>query len=225
MRKNINCTLYLILLAALSICSSCEKEDSDETVLLGTIKSKLDDQAIFPAFLILGDELLATSDESGDYKITSLAPGEYTLVCSSINFDDESIVIEIEEGKITSNDFLMSPGNSLGSVYGELHDQGLYDEQLMADPSMAAWTNQELYDGVSGATIQTMTFGYDLPSAEIYIGDSLLALTDGFGQYWVDLQAGTYPLRVSMPGYRDSTQIMRVEPDSDNYSNFILSQQ
>ena len=225
MRKNINCTLYLILLAALSICSSCEKEDSDETVLLGTIKSKLDDQAIFPAFLILGDELLATSDESGDYKITSLAPGEYTLVCSSINFDDESIVIEIEEGKITSNDFLMSPGNSLGSVYGELHDQGLYDEQLMDDPSMAAWTNQELYDGVSGATIQTMTFGYDLPSAEIYIGDSLLALTDGFGQYWVDLQAGTYPLRVSMPGYSDSTQIIRVEPDSDNYSNFILSQQ
>lgn len=225
MKKNINRTLYLILVAVLSICSSCEKENSDETVLHGSIKSKSDDQAIFPAFLILGDELLATSDESGDYKITSLAPGEYTLVCSAIDFDDESILIKIEEGKIISSDFLMTPGNSLGSVYGELHDQGLYDEHLMADPSMASWTDEQLYDGVSGATIQTMTFGHDLPSAEIYIGDSLLALTDGFGQYWVDLQAGTYPLRVSMPGYRDSSQIIRVDPDSEIYSNFILSQQ
>jgi len=225
MSKNVKCTLYLIFLAVLSICSSCEEENSDETALIGTIKSMLDDQAIFPAFLILGDVLLATSDESGDYQITGLTPGEYTLICSAINFDDESIIIEIEEGKIISNNFLMSPGSSLGSVYGELHDQGLYDEQLMTNPSMASWTDEELYDGVSGATIQTMTFGHDLPSAEIYIGDSLLALMDGFGQYWVDLQAGTYPLRVSMPGYRDSTRIIRVEPDSDIYRNFILSQQ
>jgi len=222
MRKNINCTLYLILLAALSICSSCEEEDSDETVLLGTIKSKVENRAIFPAFLILGDELLATSDESGDYKITSLAPGEYTLVCSAINFDDESIVIEIEKGKIISSDFLMSPGNSVGSVYGELHDQGLYDEQLMADPSMAAWTDEELYDGVSGATIQTMTFGHDLPSSEVYIGDSLFSLTDGFGQYWFDVQAGTYPLRISSPGYKDTMQIIKVGSDTEVFGNFIL---
>ncbi len=222
MRKNINCTLYLILIAALSICSSCEEENSDETVLLGTIKSKLDDQPIFPAYLILGSELLATSDGSGVYEITSLEPGEYTLVCSAINFEDETLVIEIEEGKIISNDFLMSPGNSLGSVYGELHDQGLYDAQLMVDPSMAAWTDQELYDGVSGATIQTMTFGHDLPSSEVYIGDSLFSLTDGFGQYWFDVQAGTYPLRISSPGYRDTMQIIKVGSDTEVIGNFIL---
>ncbi len=222
MRKNINCTLYLIILAAISLCSSCEEENSDGTALLGTIKSKLENQAIFPAFLILGDELLATSEKSGDYEITSLEPGEYTLVCSAINFEDETLVIEIEEGKIISNDFLMSPGNSLGSVYGELHDQGLYDEQLMADPSMAGWTDQELYDGVSGATIQSMTFGFDLPSSEVYIGDSLFSLTDGFGQYWFDVQAGTYPLRISSPGYKDTVQIIKVGPDTEVFGNFIL---
>jgi hypothetical protein len=80
-----------------------------------------------------------------------------------------------------------------------------------------------LFDGVSGATIQTMTFGLDLPASEIYIGDSLFSVTDGFGQYWFDIQSGTYPLRISSIGYKDTMLIVKVDPDSRIFSNFILA--
>jgi len=117
---------------------------------------------------------------------------------------------------------MLSPDDSKGRIYGELHDKMLYDEQLKANPSMAAWDGKELFDGVSGATIQTMTFGFDLPASEIFIGDSLFALTDGFGQYWFDIQAGTYPLRICCTGYQDTMQIIKVEPDNSVFANFIL---
>jgi hypothetical protein len=224
MRKNIYRTLYLIPLAALFLCSSCEEEYPDETTLLGTVANILDDEPVHPAFLILGDELLASSDENGVFELTSFEPGVYSILCSAIGFHDETIIIEVKEGKITHNDFHLTPGNRKGSVYGELHDQSIYKERLIADPSMANWSDGELFDGVSGATIQTMTFGYDLPPSELYIGDSLFSLTDGFGQYWFEVQAGTYPLSISSPGYRDSTMIIKVEPDTSIFGNFILKE-
>ena len=182
----------------------------------------LDDETIHPAFLILGDELLTITDESGTYEITSLDPGIYTLVCSAIDYGDKTIQVELEAGNVVSNDFLLSPYYSKGSVYGELHDQTLYNERLIDNPSMADWNGKELFDGVSGATIQTMTFGFDLPASEIYIGDSLFSVTDGFGQYWFDIQSGTYPLRVSSIGYKDSVKIVKVDPDTSFFANFIL---
>jgi len=36
--------------------------------------------------------------------------------------------------------------------------QKLYDEQLIVNPSMADWNENELFDGVSGATIQSGTY-------------------------------------------------------------------
>ena len=215
----------LLFLAAMLMCISCEKENPAETVLLGTVKNVQDDETVHPAFLILGDELLATTDESGTYEIKSLDPGIYSLVCSALSYADKTMQIELKEGNVVSNDFLLSSDSSEGRVYGELHDQTLYDEQLELDPSMGDWNGKELFDGVSGATIQTMTFGLDLPASEIYIGDSLFSVTDGFGQYWFDVQSGTYPVRISSTGYQDTLQIVRVEPDSRVYANFILSKE
>ena len=214
---------FLILLVTLLIISSCEKKSHSGTNLQGTAMNALDHKTIPSAFLILGDELLAVSDADGAFEITVLDPGTYSLICSAFDFDDLDTQITLEAGEVTSHDFLLSPDNSEGRVYGELHDQILYEEQLQVNPSMAAWDGKQLFDGVSGATIQTMTYGFDLPASEIYIGDSLFAITDGFGQYWFDVQSGTYPLRISSPGYRDTIQIVKVEPDSRVYANFILS--
>ena len=122
-------------------------------------------------------------------------------------------------------DFFLTADDSKGRLYGELHDQTLYDAGLIKNPSMTGRNGKDLFDGVSGATIQTMTFGYDLPAAEVYIGDSLIALTDGFGQFWSDIQTGTYPFRVSMPGWDDQIQVIKVPLDSRIFANFILSQQ
>ncbi len=215
---------YLILLAVL-LCSSCEDENQDWTLIQGSVLNIEDHEQIHPSFLFLENELLATTLENGTFEIDSLEPGICSVLCSSLNFRDTLIQIVVKEGAITVFDFFLTSDDSLGRLYGELHDQSLYDAQLTRNPSIADWNGRELFDGVSGATIQTMTFDYDLPSAEIYIGDSLIALTDGFGQYWVDLQSGTYPLRVSMSGYKDTTQIIRQEPDTDIFANFILSKQ
>ena len=183
----------------------------------------MDDEIIHPAFLILGDELLTVTDDKGTYEIISLDPGIYSLLCTAIYYGDKTIQVEVVEGNTVFNDFLLSPDDSKGRVYGELHDQTIYDEQLIVNPSMADWNGKELFDGVSGATIQTMTFGFDLPASEIYIGDSLFSVTDGFGQYWFDIQSGTYPLRISSIGYMDTMQIVKVEPDARTFANFILS--
>lgn len=225
MEKHHHSISYLVFLVTMLICSSCDEESPVETVLQGTVRNMLDDEIIHPAFLILGDELLTITDEHGTYEITSLDPGTYSLLCSAIHFGDKTMQVEVEHGNTVSYDLLLSPDNSKGRVYGELHDQMLYNESLIANLSMAGWNGKELFDGVSGATIQTMTFGYDLPAAEIYIGDSLYSVTDGFGQYWFDIQSGTYPLMVSIPGWADSMRVIRVEPDSSIFVNFILSKQ
>ncbi len=222
MKYNYSSLLYPLFLLMILIFDSCEKEIQTKTALLGTVLNISDDEAIYPAFLILGDELLATTDKSGKYEISTIEPGTYSLVCSAMNYSDRTVQLDVKEGNTIVYDFLLSPDDSKGRVYGELHDQTLYNEQLTVNPSMADWNGKELFDGVSGATIQTMTFGFDLPASEIYIGDSLHALTDGFGQYWFDIQSGTYPIRVSCPGHRDTMQIVKVESDARVYANFIL---
>lgn len=216
---------YLIVLTMVLLCCSCEEKNQSWTLITGSVLSMEDHKQVHSAFLISDNELLASTRDDGSFEIDSQDPGMYSILCSSLGFKDTLIQIEVKEGALTELDFFLNTDDSRGRVYGELHDQFLYNEQLARDPSMADWNGEELFDGLSGATLQTVTFGYDLPSAEIFIGDSLIALTDGFGQYWVDLQSGTYPLRVSMPGYRDSIQIIQVEPDSHIFANFILTQQ
>jgi len=216
---------YLWLCAMLMLLAGCsEKIESTETGIKGTVKDIAQDALIYPAYIIHGQELLATTDEDGYFEITSLEEGIYTLVCSALNYSDQSLQLAVEEGAIVSQDFLLTSDEQTGTVYGELHDQVLYDEQLISDPGMADWTGKELFDGVSGATIQKKSFP-DLPPGDIYIGDSLFFSTDDYGQYWSDIQHGTYPIRVSLSGYRDSMQILRIVPDSSAFANFILREE
>lgn len=224
MEKYRNYISFLSCILTLLLFYSCDKESQTETILEGTVRNMQDDQPIYSAFLILDNELLATTNESGSYEINSLDPGIYSVVYSAINYGDKTMQLELKEGHVLSNDVVLSPDHSEGRVYGELHDQTLYDEELLVNPSMEDWNGKELYEGVSGATIQTVTFGNDLAASEIFIGDSLMELTDGFGQYWFDVQCGTYPLRVSSIDYRDTMQIIKVEADSRIYANFILSE-
>lgn len=91
---------------------------------------------------------------------------------------------------------------------------------------MAEWTDQELFDGVSGATIQGRNFDFDLYPASIYIGDSLFAETDDYGQYWFEVQIGTYPITVVSKGWKDSLKVKEVVYDSYAvFANYILPQE
>jgi hypothetical protein len=225
MRRTLNPFNYLFFLAAMLCCNACEEEKMGWTLLVGSVQSVEGNKEVHSAFLILGDELLATSKEDGSFEIDSLEAGSYSLLCSSLGFHDTLVQLEVREGSITNWDIFLTEDYSRGWVYGELHDAEQYQARLTLDSSMSGWTGKELFDGVSGATIQTMTFGYDLPAADIYVGDSLLTKSDGFGQYWTDIQSGTYPIRVSMPGWEDHIHVIHVEPDSIAFCNFILSQQ
>ncbi len=222
MTRNLKTRSYLLLFVMVLIFSSCEKESHTETVVKGTVRNQVDGKAIFPAFLIHGDELLATAHEDGTYEITGLDPGIYSLVCSAINYGDKTVQVEVADRKTQFNDVHLSPDKQTGRVYGEFHDKVLYQDQLISDPAKVDWNDKELFDGVSGATIQT---SFDMPSSEIYVGDSLFAYSDGYGQFWFDIQCGTYPITGSSSGYSDTSHIISIEPNSEVYVHYILSRQ
>lgn len=217
-------TFLWLCFTLLLFAGSCEKNESTESGIKGKVKSSTQDAVIHPAYIIHDQEHMATTDEDGSYEITTLEEGIYTLVCSALNYGDQTMQLIIEKGAIVSQDFLLTPDEQTGTVYGELHDQVLYDEQLISNPGMADWTGKELFDGVSGATIQKKSFP-DLPPGDIYIGDSLFFSTDEYGQYWSDIQHGTYPIRVTLSGYGESMQILRIVPDSSVFANFILTEE
>ncbi len=212
--------LLLVASVIALIISGCDKEDQGETTLTGTVENMVDGAMIFPAFLIVGDELLATTHEDGSYEIESLEPGSYTLVCSAINYGDKPIQVEVTEGETVSIDFQLSPDNRKGRVYGEFHNYTLFQDQLTANPEKADWSGKELFDGVSGATIET---SFDTPSSSIFVGDSIYAYADGYGQFWFDIQCGTYPVTGTSSGYNDTMLIIRIEPDTEVYRNYMLS--
>ena len=213
---------YLLIPIMALMISSCSKEKPRETALKGTVVDQMDGEAIFTAFLIYGDKLLATTLEDGSYEITSLEPGMYSLVCSAINYEDLTVQVEVRQGEALFNDFQLSTDDRKGRVYGEFHNNALFLDQLTANPEKATWSGKELFDGVSGATIET---SFDMPSSTVLVGDSLFAYADGYGQFWFDIQCGTYPVTGSASGYADSTLIIRIEPESEIYINYILPKQ
>ena len=212
--------LLLAVFVMALITSGCDKEEQGETTLAGTVENMVDGEPISPAFLIIGEKLLSTSQKDGTYEIKSLEPGSYTLVCSAINYGDKTIQVEVTVGKTVYMDFQLSPDNRKGRVYGEFHNDSLFQDQLTTNPEKATWNGKELYDGVSGATIET---SFDMPSSSILVGDSLFAYADGYGQFWFDIQCGTYPITGSSSGYNDSMLIIHVEPDTEVYKNYMLN--
>lgn len=211
---------YLLFFLIALMISACSKEDQTDTILKGTVTGLVDGEPIFPAFLIQGDMLLATTHEDGSYEISSLDPGISSLLCSAINYADHTVQVEVSQGETLSNDFKLLTDDRIGRVYGEFHDKELYLNQLAEVPGMGDWSGQELFDGVSGATIES---SFDMPSSEIFMGDSLFAYADGYGQFWFDIQCGTYPVTGSVSGYIDTLLIINIEPDSEVYINYILS--
>ncbi len=213
----------LAFLTLLLFGACTKKDEPTQTTLSGIVKNSLNDTPVYPAYIIYDKQLIASASEGGTYKITSLEGGTYTMTCSAIGFSDQSMQVLIENGKATGHDFLLTPDETESLVMGELHDQVLYQQQLVDNPSMANWTDQELFDGVSGATIQGKNFDFDVHPASIYIGDSLFAKTDDYGQYLFEVQIGTYPITVVSEGWRDSLQIKEVVYDSYAvFANYIL---
>jgi len=48
---------------------------------------------------------------------------------------------------------------------------------------------------------------------------------DVYGQYWIKIQCGTYPLTGKSDGYSSETEVVKVLPSSKIYNNFYLTPQ
>lgn len=216
-----------IFVCLLFICLGFGCDQSTEILKPGAIEGMVrgiqeGNPAVYPAYIFQGDSLLAETDGTGFYRIQTLSPASYQLTCSALDYGNSIRSVEVQENKTTTFNFDLSPDTTRGRVYGEFQDLTLYQERLAEDSTMQSWTEKEIFDGGTYATLQTKWLGYEVPDRMVYLGDQLLAYSDGFGQYWFEIQCGTYPITGSCEGYESVTHTVTVSTDEPVYVNFIL---
>ena len=212
--------LYPVILAVLI---SCHKNGEGEGAMVtGTVRSSAGNGVIPSAFIISGDSLVAVTNQDGKYETGLLKAGECFLLASAFGYNDQEVMVFLEEGQVENQDFQLVPDEQQGRIYGEFHDLQVFREKVIQDPGKEDWSEEEIFDGITGATIFT---DFDEPASKLFIGDSLFAYADGYGQYWFKVQCGTYPVTGIAEGYRDTTCVVRVDPDSRIYLNFFMSEE
>jgi hypothetical protein len=166
--------------------------------------------------------LLATTDTSGAYLAEGLAAGTYALTCSATHFRDTTFQATVTAGGTTVQDFALKPDATVGRVYGEFQDGTLWAQAVAADTTIAGWTDEEAYDGTTGATLQYKWLQTEVSDLNVLIGDSLVAMGDGFGQFWFSMPEGTYVLTGSSDGYVDARKTVTVTGGKRTYVTLIL---
>jgi ribosomal protein L21E len=163
---------------------------------------------IHPAYVISGDSLLAATDTRGKFNFNLNFEGSVSLTCSAVNYHDTTMQIQAKAGRTVAADFTMKRDNATGRVYGEFQDNLLLADAVKADPSIKDWNPKQVFDGTTGATIQAKWFGHEVPERRVFLGDSLVAVADGFGQFWFKVQCGTYPIKGTCEGYVDAARVV-----------------
>jgi hypothetical protein len=222
-----NC-LFLVLNLYFALFFATCKNSTGPKVVNGTIKGMIKNVVTgavlvnHPAYIFIDDSLYTTTDKNGNYSISGVREGSYSLLCSSLFYLDSTSQVHVRGGKTVACNFALTPDSTMGRVYGEFEDVTLFNESLKNDSSLASWDARRIWMETTGATIQMKTLEYDVPDRNVFLGDSLLATTDGFGQFWFNLQAGTYCIRGTCEGYQDATQVIKVLPGTRIYSNIYL---
>jgi hypothetical protein len=231
MRKDMLTALFsrlgLSFLAVVCVWTACENATEPRTrtgSVRGTVRSLSagNGAVIGSASIFHEDSLLATSDAAGAYAVSSLSEGTYRLTCSASGYRDSTMQVMVEGGKTAVVNFFLTPDLSTGWVFGEFEDRALYEDSLKTNPSMADWDAKTVYDAATGATIQFKTFQHEVAERRVMLGDSLLDVADGWGQYNFKIRTGTYSLTGSCDGYESVTQTVIVEPNGRHYVNFFL---
>ncbi len=214
-----------IIFAYLSCDNTTEPKETHGTITGSVQDISHNGTSVHPAYLFLNDSLLTTTDENGEFTISELEEGSYQIVCSALNFLDTTEQISVKAGKTTSHTFYLTPNLVSGRVFGEFEDMTLYNEVLAADTSKLGWSDLEVYQAGTGATLQSKTLGYEVPDRKVWLGDSLLALADNWGQYSFKIQYGTYPITATCEGYNSIDTVITVIPDEHLYINFFMRRQ
>jgi hypothetical protein len=177
---------------------------------------------VHPAFIFWGDSLLTTTDPQGSYRINDLKIGRYDLLGSALYCGDTTLTVQVQGDQTVTLDFNLRSDSTTGLVVGEFQDAFLFQQRLSEDTTLANWSEQQIYDAATGATLQSKTLKYLVPDRFVLLEDSAMAKADVWGQYGFFIPSGTYPLVGSCEGYRSVMHVVKVLPDSRVYLNFIL---
>jgi len=200
--------------------TSTEPYESSGTVS-GTVRTEAG-TGLHPAYLSSGSIFLAVTDEAGHYSFT-VKTGQTDLTCSALNFGDTTVQVLVTRNGKSTVDFTLLSHTAVGRVYGEFQDQTLFSAAMKSNPAMADWDAKMVYDASTGATIQYKTLGYEVYDRQVFLGDSLLATSDAWGQYFFRLPVGTYPLTAACAGYDSLTVMARILPEARNFFDFFLN--
>jgi hypothetical protein len=177
---------------------------------------------VYPAFIFWGDSLLATTDLQGSYRINDLKVGGYDLLGSALYCADTTLAVQVQGDRTVTLDFDLRSDSTTGLVVGEFQDAFLFQQRLLEDTTLADWSEKQIYDAATGATLQSKTLLYFVPDRFVSLGDSAMTTSDAWGQYGLYMPWGTYPLTGSCEGYENITRVVNVQPGSQNYINFFL---
>lgn len=227
-RKNL---VKAVMILIVSVCFShfnCKKGSNEtEGGIKGvvTTKDKETNAIIHPAYIFHNDTLIATTDELGEYFITSLIEGKYTLTCSALNFRDTVRQVKVVGGETVTCNFSLQPDNSKGILVGEFQDLAVFNDSLISNPELAEWNEQQIYNAATGATIQIKWFPDFTGNRVVYLGDDSIGFSDAFGQYAFAIQSGTYCFTGKCKGYMSKTHVVIILPDTKTYLNFFLERE
>ena len=216
--------ISFVILSFFIKCDNTTEPKQTKGIVKGTVKNVLGGNAlgIHSAYIFINDSLVAKTDESGKYLIASIEEASYFLTCSALDFRDTTMQVNVIGGKTVTRDFFLTPDSTTGKVFGEFQDLVLFNDSLQTNPSLKFWDARDIFDGVTGATLQSKTLLYEVPDRTVLLDDSILAVSDGFGQFWFEMQCGTYCLKGCCEGYQEATQVIKVLPNTRNYVNFFL---
>ena len=220
MNQKIRSYYYLLILIALFSCNETEIPEFSQGIFSGEIRSS-EGETIYPVYIFENDSLLGISKENNQFAI-ELTEGEHEILFSAIAYKDKTILLDFDED--FSTEIVLDESSETGKIYGEFQDSLLFQQNILENSELANWNEQEVLDGVTGATILEDNYiGFE--QAELFLGDSLLGYGDVYGQYWVRLQCGTYPISVNSAGFKSKTGIIKVLPETKVYSNFYMAKE
>jgi hypothetical protein len=217
----------LLLLLSVLIGMAC-RQATEQIEMKGSVRGTVrclregGAEIVCLAFIFSGGSYLAATDEQGFYQIDTLTGGQHEITASALFCGDTTLSVEVKGGRTITLDFYLTPDSSTGKIFGEFEDGTLYQQRLMEDSSLANWSEQHAFDVATGATLQYKTLKIDPGDRKVFLGDTLVATADAWGQYYLTIPCGTYPLTGSCAGYENVTRVLRARPNSRNYLNFIL---
>jgi len=205
-------------------CKDKNDNEKTKTQLTINVKEFNNRNSGIKAYIFLDDSLYGKTDEKGIFVNNSVKSGNYTLTCSAINFRDTTLQIILIGGKKAQFDFNLLPDSTKGKVFGEFQDMTLFREKSIVKPEITTWDEHKVYDATTGATIcyKSLPDNLPIPERSVSIEDSLITVSDGFGQYYFQIQCGTYVITGACDGYTSVSRVIKVLPDSKVYANFYL---